>query len=111
MKLVILESPYGAVDEPTLWRNIGYLDRAIRDSVLRNEAPIASHRLYPGALDEGDLYERNLGIQCGYAWWAAAEAVVFYTDFGWTAGMKAALVRARNSLLPVEERTISHLAN
>jgi hypothetical protein len=111
MRLVILESPFGAVDEAQMWKNIGYLDRAIRDSVLRDEAPIASHKLYPGPLSEGDLYERDLGIRCGYAWWSAAEAVVFYTDLGWSAGMKMAWERARTFQLPVEQRSIAHLTN
>ncbi len=42
MKLVILESPYaGHVDA-----NVAYARMAMHDSLLRGEAPIASHLLY-----------------------------------------------------------------
>ena len=57
---VILESPYAGDIE----KNIEYARKCVRDSLLRGEAPIASHLLYT---QEGILYddipeERKHGI-------------------------------------------------
>lgn len=50
MKLVLLESPYAGDTE----RNVDYGRRCLRDSIMRGEAPMASHLLYtqPGVLME-----------------------------------------------------------
>jgi hypothetical protein len=86
---VILESPYAG----DVKRNVGYARKCLRDSVLRGEAPIASHLLYtqPGVLDDDDIIERTLGIACGLAWLPRSSYSVFYTDRGWSNGMLAAL--------------------
>lgn len=57
MKLVIIESPFaGNVRE-----NILYARMAVRDSLLRGEAPIASHLLYTqeGILNDDIKEERQ----------------------------------------------------
>lgn len=90
-EIVIIESPYAG----DVQRNLAYLDRCIRDSLMRGEIPVASHKLYPGALDDNNLEERKLGIEAGYHFWQYAAAVVFYTDLGWSEGMKAASGRVR----------------
>ena len=74
MRPVVLESPYaGNVEE-----NVAYARAAIRDSLLRGEAPIASHLLYtqPGILKDDVPDERQLGIEAGLAWRFVAEASV-----------------------------------
>ena len=50
MRLVIFESPYAGDVEA----NTEYARRCVRDSLMRGEAPIASHLLYtqPGILHE-----------------------------------------------------------
>lgn len=86
MPLVILESPYaGDVRE-----NVAYARRAMLDSLSRGEAPIASHLLYPQALDDLIPGERRLGIEAGLAWRRVADLAVFYEDRGWSPGMLAA---------------------
>ena len=63
MRRVILESPYaGDVD-----RNVAYARACLRDSLLRGEAPIASHLLFtqPGVLDDQIPNERQMGISRG----------------------------------------------
>lgn len=90
---VIIESPFAGSTESELERNVIYLERCIRDSVLRGEAPFASHKMYPEALSEAT--ERQMGIDCGYTWWDAAEAVVFYIDLGWSPGMNKAYERVK----------------
>jgi len=63
-KPVILESPY-AGDVATNGR---YLQACIRDSIVRGEAPFASHLMYTEALDDGIEAERAAGIAAGFAW-------------------------------------------
>ena len=89
MRRVILESPYAGDVE----RNVRYARAALRDSLQRGEAPIASHLLYtqPGVLDDSVQVERELGMMAGWEWRRMAHACVFYTDLGISTGMKAAL--------------------
>lgn len=97
---VILESPYAGGVE----RNLRYLRRALRDSLLRGEAPFASHGLYTAALDDLDPGERSLGIRAGLAWGAAAEATVVYADLGISPGMRIGIDAAVAAGRPVETR-------
>lgn len=106
MRLVIIESPYRAETESNFERNLFYLDLAIRDSIIRGESPYASHKILPGALRDDLPDERDLGIRCGYAWWRAASLVAFYTDLGWSEGMRRSLVRAKTQNIKVEMRKI-----
>lgn len=89
MRRVILESPYAG----DVARNVAYARRCLRDCLGRGEAPIASHLLYTqdGVLDDAVAAERELGIAAGLAWREVADAVVFYTDLGWSNGMCDAL--------------------
>lgn len=99
MRLVILESPYaGAVD-----LNIEYARRCMRDSIMRGEAPFASHLLYtqPGVLDDGDALERRKGIEAGLAWGKMALATVVYCDRGISEGMQLGIERAEQEGRPV----------
>lgn len=90
-RLVILESPYGG-DPKAIERNITYARAAAADCIARGESPYASHLLLtqPGILDDGDRAERERGIAAGLAWYAAAEAAVFYLDKGFSTSMRDA---------------------
>ena len=103
-RLVILESPYAG----DVAANVRYARRCIRDSLMRGEAPIASHLLYtqPGILDDGVPEERALGIDAGLAWRKVAEASVVYTDRGISAGMRYGIDAALKAGRPVEYRKI-----
>lgn len=104
MRLVIIESPYAGEIEA----NVEYARRCVRDSLLRGEAPIASHLLYtqPGILrDEVDV-ERQHGIDAGLAWRRVADASVVYTDRGISGGMRYGIETAKASGGPVEYRSI-----
>jgi hypothetical protein len=104
MKLVVLESPYAGDIE----RNTDYARKCVRDSLLRGEAPIASHLLYtqPGVLDEHNPFERQFGINAGLAWATKALYMVAYVDYGISPGMQAAIRRAKELEMDVEERKI-----
>ncbi len=104
MRRIILESPYaGDVDA-----NVAYARRAMRDSLRRGEAPIASHLLYTqdGVLNDLIPGERTVGILAGFAWWEQADAIVFYIDLGMSPGMNAALDRCAKYRKPYEYRSI-----
>ncbi|WP_292982804.1 MULTISPECIES: hypothetical protein [unclassified Oceanicaulis] len=92
MKRVIIESPYAG----DLDANVAYARACLKDSLLRGEAPIASHLLYtqPGVLNDDKPDERALGIDAGHAWMSAADLVVVYHDMGVTEGMQAGIRRA-----------------
>lgn len=106
MRLVILESPYRADTDTDFERNRLYRQDCIRDCLLRGEAPFASHQMYTDALADDVPTERDLGIGAGYEWWRAACCIVFYTDLGFSEGMRKAWNRARVSNIKREERRL-----
>lgn len=91
-QLVILESPFAGDVEG----NIHYARMAVRDSLLRGEAPIASHLLYTqeGILNDDIPEERQHGIEAGLAWGKVAEKTVVYIDKGISRGMEYGIQRA-----------------
>ena len=104
MRLVIVESPYAG----DIGRNVTYARAAMADCLARGEAPIASHLLYtqPGVLRDEVPYERTWGINAGLAWGRVADAAVFYTDHGMSAGMEIAMRRHTDEGRAVEIRTL-----
>jgi len=104
MILVALESPYaGDID-----KNVEYARQCVADSLVRGEAPIASHLLYtqPGILDDTVPAERKLGIEAGLLWARHADYAVFYTDLGMSPGMKAAVKFYQRHCIPIYYRTL-----
>lgn len=101
---VILESPYAGNVE----RNVSYARRCVRDSLLRGEAPIASHLLYTqeGILNDDIPQERRLGIDAGLEWKSVANKHIFYTDYGMSRGMEYALEQAKKNNIEIEFRKI-----
>lgn len=93
-KLVVIESPFAGADAAERGRNKAYLNACLRDSLLRDEAPFASHRLYTEALDDDVAEERKLGMDAGWEWMTRAELVAVYTDRGISGGMRAGIERA-----------------
>ena len=106
---VLLESPYGSRDPVEVATNLTYARACVRDSVMRGEAPIASHLLFtqPCILNDDDLTERALGIDAGLAWIVVADKMVVYTDRGISGGMKMAMRVAESSGLEIELRELS----
>ena len=102
MRLVILESPYAGDVE----RNVAYARAALKDSLSRGEAPIASHLLYTQVLDDNNPTERQQGIDAGLAWREVTEATVVYTDLGISAGMQHGINTAIACCIPIEYRSI-----
>lgn len=107
-KLVIVESPYAGDIEA----NVAYARAAMRDSLNRGEAPIASHLLYtqPGILRDEVADERQWGIDAGLAWREVCDLAAFYIDRGWSAGMLAAKETYEREGRRFEERTLPEAA-
>lgn len=105
MRRVIIESPYAGDIES----NVEYARAAMRDSLKRGEAPIASHLLYtqPGILRDEVPEERQLGIEAGFAWRHAADLAVFYVDRNWSGGMIEARRLYLEEGFPFEVRTLT----
>ena len=103
MRRVILESPFAG----NRVLNAEYLRLALLDSLSRGEAPFASHGLYPGALDDDNPEQRQLGIDAGLTWGAVAEATVVYADLGISKGMEYGIQNANAAGRPVIWRHIS----
>jgi hypothetical protein len=104
MKRVILESPFAGNVE----KNIIYARACVRDSLLRGEAPIASHLLYTqsGILNDEIPAERQHGIDAGLTWKAVADGSVVYVDLGISRGMQYGIDAAKTTGLPVELRNL-----
>lgn len=104
MRVVIVESPY-AGDVET---NVDYARAAVRDCLMRGEAPFASHLLYtqPGIFRDDDPGERCHGISAGLAVGDRSDATVVYTDLGISDGMQYGIEWARRAGRPVEYRTL-----
>lgn len=106
MKLVIIESPYQGDVEA----NLIYARACIRDSLMRGEAPIASHLLYtqPGILDDAKPAERQHGMSAGWEWIRRADLVVAYIDRGISDGMRGGLARAASMGVETTQRRLGH---
>lgn len=104
MRRVILESPFAG----DVVKSIHYGRTCLRDSLLRGEAPIASHLLYTqvGVLNDEDPAERMQGMSAGLAWLDSSEATVVYEDLGISSGMQHGIDMAIALGKPVEYRTL-----
>ena len=111
---VILESPFAGTSPNRIikWlqqrRNINYARRCVKDSLSRDEAPIASHLLYTQKhiLNDNVEKERNWGIQAGLAWKSVSHKQVFYIDHGMSRGMLYAERYAQEHSITTEYRSI-----
>lgn len=108
MRCTIIESPYSAPTATMVDSNVAYARRCVRDSLLRGEAPIASHLLHtqPGILRDEVPEERKLGIDAGHAWMVFAHQIAVYTDRGISKGMQLAIDRARFMGVPIVYRSL-----
>jgi hypothetical protein len=104
-RLVIIESPYAGDIEA----NVEYARRCVRDSLMRGEAPIASHLHYtqPGILIDEIPADRERGIAAGLAWRRVADASVVYIDHGISKGMQYGIELASASGLKLEYRKLN----
>jgi len=107
--VVVVESPYAG----DVFANVEYARAAVRDCLLRGEAPFASHLLYTqfGVLRDEVPEERELGINAGFAFRLLAARTVVYTDHGVTSGMLAGVSHSVKVGCPVVYRTLVGLSD
>lgn len=81
---------------------------AVRDCILRGEAPFASHLLYTqdGILRDFVPEERALGIEVGFAFRAVAQKTVVYQDLGISLGMAKGIEHAQKLGHAIEYRRL-----
>lgn len=108
MPIVVIESPYRGATRQELARNIRYVRAALRDCLLRGEAPVASHALYSqqGVLSDRSNIERELGMSAGWRFLAAADRVAVYQDLGISPGMERGIQKALAMGLSVDWRNL-----
>ncbi len=126
MKLVVIESPLKGhvpawaqrikflarwIERFNRARNKRYAKACMRDSLLRGEAPYASHLIYDqaGILDDTISSERERGMLAGFAWGARGEVTAVYVDFGVSSGMERGVEAAGRAGRAVEYRTLPRL--
>jgi len=102
--IVIIESPYAGNVE----LNVRYARAAMRDSLMKGEAPFASHLLYTqeGVLDDTIPEQRTRGIEAGLEFTRVADRVAVYCDLGVSEGMKLGIDRHEKNGTPVELRYV-----
>lgn len=105
---VMIESPFAGNSATAIGLNRLYGREALRDSLLRGEAPMAASVLYAQTfvLDQDDADERELIEMAGASWLPLVDRVIAYVDRGITPSMEAGIRRARELGVPVEERSI-----
>lgn len=106
--LVQLESPLAGRCENARQLNVLYGRHALRDALLRGEAPFASHLLYAQqyVLDDQEPDERRTGMEAGFAFFHVVDYVVAYVDRGVSEGMREGMELARGHGLEVVERSL-----
>lgn len=105
MEKVIIESPFSK----NIKKDKAYLQLCIKDCILRNEAPFASHLMYTQALDDTKDDEREKGIEAGFSWRDRATKTVFYIDNGFSRGMIEGLKDAIKKGSKLEVRSLDDI--
>jgi len=107
-KLVLIESPFKGESWGETRDNLLYARLCVHDSILRGEAPYASHLFYTqtGILDDKIEEERMRGINAGLAWGSMAELSAFYIDKGFSRGMNYGMENALKAGREIEERSL-----
>lgn len=104
VELVLLESPYYTEDKSAMKENIKFAEECMRNSLMRGEAPMASHLLYTRVLKEDG--ERSIGMSAALSWQTVVDKLVVYSDRGITDGMTESINLAAKKGLRIEYRTL-----
>lgn len=106
MKLVVIESPFRGKDEDQQRQFHAYARSCLLDSIIRGEAPFASHLLYSQILFDSIPEQRAQGMALGFWWMSRADLVAVYTDLGISIGMEIGIANAEFFKVPTEYRRI-----
>lgn len=109
-KAVLIVSPFVQEDPANASKMMRYAERATRDSLLKNEAPLATHVFYPSVISTKNPIERDTGLQSQLSWVKGCDVVAAYIDFGITPAMQVVLNQAILKSKRIEYRTIGSVA-
>ena len=109
-KAVIVLSPFMAEDPALAMKMQRYAARAIKDSLMKNEAPLASYVFYSDALSPKNPIERDIGLQAQLTWLKGCDILAVYMDFGITPAMQVVINNAMLKVKRIEYRTIGNVA-
>lgn len=85
----------------------GYLRDAVKDAVMRGEAPYVTHTVALSAMDVANPQNLRYVMAAVGVWMQHAEAVVVYSDFGASDSETRLLIDfAQHFMLPIEERSL-----
>lgn len=85
----------------------GYLRDAVKDSVVRGEAPFVTHAVVLSASDMAGASNLRYVMACMSVWMQDAEAAVWYSDIGGEdPDVRLMLGYAQNLGLPIERRSL-----
>lgn len=104
--LTIIESPFSAPTHDEIVRNVYYAMLAVRDSLMRGEAPYASHLFFTQMLDDNLPEERAAGISAGFAVGRDAPVTALYLDLGLSHGMRLGAEAAEKHGRTIVERRL-----
>lgn len=113
MQLAYIESPFKGENWEQTRRNVFYARLCVRDSLLRGEAPYASHLFFTqaGILNDAIQEERDLGIAAGQTLGDKFDLRAVYEDFGISKGMQYGIARAQKTGQAIEHRKLSLVTN
>ncbi len=110
-RFVDVETPYMGENHEQVKRNIFYARACVRDCLLRDEVPFASHLFFTqsGILDDNVPMDRTLGINAGKELIESLPGIVtvVYQDLGISRGMQYGIDRAISNNRTVEYRFLS----
>lgn len=110
-KAVIVLTPFFGEDPAKARMFERYAVRAVKDSLNRNEAPLAAQLFFFNFFGSNIVQiERDMGLMAQVAWVRKCDKLVVYSDFGITQAMNLVLEQARLRNKPVEFRAISSFA-
>lgn len=104
--LVLIESPFQASRLHLRALYDAYLDACILDSLERGETPLATHKLYTGALNDTDPTQRQLGIERSKELLKVVSASIVYYDLGVSSGMWYGIYSARADNIAIIPRSL-----
>ena len=70
--------------------SVRYLEKCLEKCVERGLSPYASHKMLTSVLNDNNKEERDLGITMGLEISSQLDIRIFFTDYGWSDGMRAA---------------------
>lgn len=109
-KAAVILSPFMSEDPSRANAMARYAKRCIQDSILRHEAPVASHYFYYEVLNSHLSIERDIGLQSQLVWIKHADLVVVYIDMGITQAMDLAINVAKLANKKIEFRKIGKVS-